>query len=97
LIVAKGDINLGYPTYFYSDSYCDFEGTVFWAGNNIYYRGGSGHTVHGTGIRLLRMIAGRKIVLIDNGAAWAPNPPLQFDFKFGPPCPPCIVKLGRVR
>jgi len=93
LIVAKGDIDLGSWPMFYSDSYCHFEGTIFWAGNNIYYLTGAGHDVHATGIRLLRMIAGRKIIIVGETTVF----PLQFDFKFGPPCPPFIVKLGRVR
>ncbi|RLC10276.1 MAG: hypothetical protein DRH43_06685 [Deltaproteobacteria bacterium] len=96
MIIAKGDIDLGKPSYFFpcSDSYCNFEGAVFWAGNDIYYRTGSGHDFHGSspGTRWLRMIADGKISIIGKTTVH----PLQFDFLFGPPCPPSIVKLGRV-
>jgi len=97
LIVAKGDINFGNPGYIYTDSFWDFEGTIFWAGNNIYYRvGGGAHNVTPQGEQriLVRMIAGKNISVTKNFIPW---PSVQFDFKFGPPCPPCIIKLGRLR
>ena len=96
MIIAKGDIDLGKSAFFYSDSYCNFEGAVFWAGNDIYYRTGSGHDFHGSspGTRWLRMVADGKISI--PGRTTGGNR-LQFDFLFAPPCPPNIVKLGRLK
>ena len=94
-IIANGDIDLGSSVMFYSDSFCNFEGAVFWAGNDIYYRTGSGHDFHGPspGTRWLRMIADGRISI--PGRSTGGNP-LQFDFLFATPCPPNIVKLGRL-
>lgn len=91
-IIAKGDIDLGSNDMFYSDSYCNFEGAVFWAGNDIYYRTGSGHDFHGPspGTRWLRMVADGKISIPGKTTSH----PLQFDFLFAPPCPPIKVHLG---
>ena len=100
LIVAKGDIDFGEYSMWITDSYWDFEGTIFWAGNNIYYRVGGTHNVTPRGglyeYRILaRMIAGKNIFITANFYPWIWI--VQFDFKFGPPTPPYRVKLGRLR
>ena len=77
----------------YSDSNFNPKGVVFLAENNIYIRNTSSHGISDY-IRYVRMIADGSIILTGPGTSNIPD--VLWNMKFGPPCPPYDVKLGRL-
>ncbi|WP_459880204.1 TadG family pilus assembly protein [Desulfothermus naphthae] len=74
----------------FTDGFFDPKGVVLWAGQDIRVTSSLGG--HNSYSRTLRMIAEGKIN-IEGPGSWFPQP-TTFDFNFGPPCPPCIIKLA---
>ncbi len=89
-IIASNSIIFG--GMLFSDGYFDPKGVVLWAGHDIIWRVTSSHGGHDSYSRTLRMIAGGKIDITGPGF-WFFQP-ITSDFNFGPPCPPCIIKLA---
>ena len=86
-IISKKDITI------FSDSSMYFRGTVVWAGNKVIYWLGGSHTFLGSQNISIRMIADRSIEM--DTRSWAPfMVEREFNFNFGPPCPPFIVRFG---
>ena len=84
-IISKKDITI------FSDSSMHFRGTVVWAGNKVIYWLGASHVFLGS--QSIRMIADRSIEM--DTRSWAPfMVEREFNFNFGPPCPPFIVRFG---
>ncbi len=91
VIVAKRDIDFGSNPMRYTANSCNFDGVTLIAGGDIFFRASSWWTGTMEGTRRLRMIADGKISIPGKHSTH----PMAFDFSFGPPCPPTIVKLGR--
>ncbi len=86
-IISKKDITI------FSDNSMHFRGTVVWAGNKVIYWLGGSHTFLGS--QNIRMIADRSIEMDTH--SWAPfMVEREFNFNFGPPCPPSVVRLGKL-
>jgi len=90
-IVAGEDIIFG--GMLYSDSYFDAMGVVFLAGGDITWRNTSTHGSVSS-IRYTRMIADGSIDI--EGPYAMPQVHVVWSMKFGPPCPPNVVRLGRL-
>jgi hypothetical protein len=89
-IVAGKDINFGGN--YHSDGGFSAKGVVLFAGGDIFWRNAS---MMGTATptRTLRMLAGGSITIQGHGMV---QPPVGFDLRFGPPCPPYDIRPGRL-
>ena len=82
-----------------SDAGNILKGAVFLAEGDFGYRpsGGFG-TASDTETRLLRVVAGKRIILAgyEGYIAHYDRYPVEFDANFGPPCPPSAARLGQL-
>jgi hypothetical protein len=91
-IIAGEDIDFGGMAI--SDATFEPRGVVFLAGGDIRWRNAAGMHNITYGIRNLRMIAEGSIEIEGPGSWW--HFEAAFNLAFGPPCPPSVVRLGRL-